>query len=104
MRNTLGVQTHTSNHRPFGADIATGFADFRSRHEVQDARREKFGQFLPIRKFVLHTFEVTTVMALPVGEIGPTDEIATHGTSKITPRGRPTCRNLLGPSQLHPSA
>ncbi len=104
MRNTLGVQTHTSNHRRFDADTATGFADFRSRHEVQGAKREKFDQFLPIRKLVLDTFEVTTAMALLVSEIGPTDEIATLGTSKITPSGRPTCRNLPGPPQLHPSA
>ena len=89
MRNTLGVQTHTSHHRPFDADIATGFGDFRCRHEVQDARREKFNQFLPIRKFVLDTFEVTTAMALPVGEIGSTDEIATLGASKITPAAAP---------------
>ena len=104
MRDTLGAQTYNSINRQFDAHIATAFADFCYCHEVQVAKREKFDQFPPIRKPVLDTFEVTTAMTLPVGEIGPTDEIATLGSSKITPSGRPTRRNLPGPPQLHPSA
>ena len=79
MRDTLGAQTYNSINRRFDAHIATAFADFCCRHEVQVAKREKFGQFHPIRKLVLDTFEVTTAMTLPTREIGSTDEIATFG-------------------------
>lgn len=79
MRDTLGAQTYNSINRRFDADIATTIADFCYCHEVQVAKREKFGQFPPTRKLVLDTFEVTTAMTLPVREIGSTDEIATLG-------------------------